>query len=214
MSDKLETDDRRSKLSATKRALLEKILSAPTAPAAATITPARNELIPAPLSFGQRRLWFLEQLTPGTSAYNISRKVTFTGELSASVLRQTLNEIVRRHENLRTTFRMVDGEPAQWVKPAAEFEMQELDLTNTVEQSDEVERLTREHALHVFDLSHGPLLRATLLQVSDGKHVLLLTTHHIITDGWSIDLFFHELATLYEAFATRQSSPLPELPIQ
>ena len=214
MSDKLEIHDRRSKLSATKRALLEKILSAADAPAAATIIPARNELKPAPLSFGQRRLWFLEQLTPGTSAYNISRKVTLTGELSASVLRQTLKEIVRRHESLRTTFRMVDGEPAQWVEPAAEFEIRELDLTNTVKQSDEVERLTRRHALHVFGLSQGPLLRATLLKLSERRHVLLLTTHHIITDGWSIDLFFHELAALYEAFATGRSSPLPELPIQ
>jgi amino acid adenylation domain-containing protein/non-ribosomal peptide synthase protein (TIGR01720 family) len=168
------------------------------------------------LSFAQARLWFLEQLEPGSSAYNIPAAVRLTGSLDVAVLEQSLNEIVGRHEVLRTTFGMVSGEPRQVIAPVLALTLRWVDLRDLPEaqQKIQVERLATEEAQQPFDLAKGPLLRATLLQLGEAEHVLLLTMHHIVSDGWSMGVLIRELAALYEAFSTGKPSPLPELPIQ
>jgi amino acid adenylation domain-containing protein len=168
------------------------------------------------LSFAQARLWFLEQLEPGSGAYNIPAAVRLTGSLDVATLEQSLNEIVQRHEALRTTFRMVSGEPIQVIAPVKALTLQLVDLRDLPEATQEaqVERLATESAQQPFDLAMGPLLRATLLHLGEAEHVLLLTMHHIVSDGWSMGVLIRELAALYEAFSTGKPSPLPQLPIQ
>ena len=168
------------------------------------------------VSFAQARLWFLEQLEPGSSAYNIPAAVRLTGSLDVAVLEQNLNEIVQRHEVLRTTFGMVSGEPRQVIAPALALTLRWVDLRDLPEAQQEiqVDRLATEEAQQPFDLAKGPLLRATLLHLGEAEHVLLLTMHHIVSDGWSMGVLIRELAALYQAFSTGKPSPLPQLPIQ
>ncbi|MEG4634877.1 condensation domain-containing protein, partial [Microcoleus sp. AR_TQ3_B6] len=168
------------------------------------------------LSFAQARLWFLEQLEPGSWAYNIPAAVRLTGSLDVAVLEQSLNEIVGRHEALRTTFTMVSGEPIQVIAPVKALSVPLVDLRSLPEAQQEalVKRLATEEAQQPFDLTTGPLLRATLLQLREAEYILLLTMHHIVSDGWSMGVLIRELAALYEAFSTGSPSPLPELPIQ
>jgi amino acid adenylation domain-containing protein len=168
------------------------------------------------LSFAQARLWFLEQLEPGSGAYNIPAAVRLTGSLDVVALEQSLQEIVLRHEALRTTFAMVSGEPLQVIAPVLALSVPLVDLRSLSEaqQKAEVKRLATESAQQPFDLAMGPLLRATLLKLGEAEHVLLLTMHHIVSDGWSMGVLLRELATLYEAFSAGKPSPLPQLPIQ
>jgi hypothetical protein len=168
------------------------------------------------LSFAQARLWFLEQLEPGSSAYNIPAAVRLTGSLDVAALEQSLNEIVLRHEALRTTFGMVSGEPIQVIAPVKALTLPLVDLRSLPEATHqaEVERLATSEAQQPFDLAMGPLLRATLLHLGEAEHVLLLTMHHIVSDGWSMGVLIRELAALYEAFSSGKPSPLPQLPIQ
>jgi amino acid adenylation domain-containing protein len=170
----------------------------------------------APLSSGQLRLWFMDQLIPGTTIYNVPASIRLARGADLEALERSLNEIVRRHETLRTVFRTHDGEPVQEILPALHLPLPIIDLTKQSpdKKDSEVQRLTNESAKTVFDLHSGPLLKATVLRLSEEDHVLLLTMHHIIADGWSWKVLFKELGTLYEAFAKGQSSPLPELPIQ
>ncbi|HKV11774.1 MAG TPA: non-ribosomal peptide synthase/polyketide synthase, partial [Thermoanaerobaculia bacterium] len=165
----------------------------------------------APLSFAQERLWFLEQLHPGSAAYNVPAAVRLTGALDPAVLAACFGEIVRRHATLRSTFPAVDGEPVLQVAPATGVDLPVLDLTALPE---EARRLTAAEAAAPFDLAAGPLLRTTLLRLGRDEHLLLLTLHHIVADGWSVGLLVRETAALYEAFAPGRPSPLPELPIQ
>jgi len=169
-----------------------------------------------PMSFAQQRLWFLDQLEPNSASYNIPAALRLTGRLNVAALKQTLDEIVARHELLRTTFATRNDEPMQVIASPAAFALLEIDLQtlSAEKQEAEVQRLTNEEAQRPFDLRHGPLLRVTLLRLSDEAHVLLATMHHIISDGWSIGVFANEIATLYEAFMQGKPSPLPELPIQ
>ena len=170
-----------------------------------------------PLSFAQQRLWFLDQLEPGSSAYNIPAAVRLKGSLDVKALERSLKEVVRRHEVLRTNFTMVDGQPVQVIGEAEEFSLPVLELAATLSEEEreaEVQRLAQVEAAQPFDLGTGPLLRATLLRLSADEHVALLTMHHIVSDGWSIGILIRELAALYEAFTQDQPSPLPELPIQ
>ncbi|HEY8410886.1 MAG TPA: condensation domain-containing protein, partial [Pyrinomonadaceae bacterium] len=201
-------------MSATKRDLLEKILRERETTTTGLTIPRHDSEKPLLLSFAQQRLWFLEQLTPGTATYNISRKVVCKGPLSVPALRQSLDEIVGRHASLRTSFRMVEGELVQCVETPTVFPLEKIELygVSDREHAKEVDRLARHHAQHAFDLAHGPMLRAALLCLSEREHVLLLTIHHAVTDGWSMDLLFRELAILYESFAAGRPSPLPELP--
>ncbi|HEX8282859.1 MAG TPA: amino acid adenylation domain-containing protein [Pyrinomonadaceae bacterium] len=163
-----------------------------------------------PLSYAQQRLWFLDQLEPGSPAYNIPVALRLRGQLDARALEAAFNEIIRRHESLRTTFgEDAEGDPIQVVGPAWELYLEVEDV-----DAAEVASFAADEAGAGFDLAEGPLLRARLLRVSEEEHVLLFTMHHIISDGWSMNVLVREVTTLYEAFATGGESPLEELPVQ
>ncbi len=170
----------------------------------------------APLSFAQQRLWFIHNLRPDSSVYNIPVAVRLVGKLETLALERTLSEIIRRHEALRTVFRAVDGELAQVINPAQPLTLNVLNLAGMPddERESEVKRVATEEARRPFDLVAGPLIRARLLRLSQEEHIALLTMHHIVADGWSIGIFIREVATLYAAFRDGRKSPLPELPIQ
>ncbi len=174
----------------------------------------RNQSLP--LSFAQQRLWFLDQLEPGSSFYNIAAAVRLDGPLNVSALNSAFAEIIRRHESLRTTFASAGGAPRQVIAPELKLTLPVFDLGSLPASEREAEASLRagEEAQRPFDLSIGPLLRATLLRLTDKEHVLLLTMHHIISDGWSMRVLVREVATLYEAFAAGRPSPLPEPSIQ
>jgi amino acid adenylation domain-containing protein len=171
---------------------------------------------PLPLSFAQRRLWFIDQLEPGSAFYNVPLAVRLTGRLDAQALGRTLTEVVRRHEVLRTTFANVDGEPVQVIHPPAPVRLEVEDLSGVEGQAREAEamRLAAAEARLPFDLSTGPLLRARLLRLDEEEHVCLLTLHHIVSDGWSMGVLVREVAALYEAYSRGEGSPLAELAIQ
>ncbi|NMO13600.1 amino acid adenylation domain-containing protein [Pyxidicoccus fallax] len=168
-----------------------------------------------PLSFAQQRLWFLAQLTPGSSTYNIPTAVRLEGELHVEALQRGLTELVRRHESLRTTFHEQQGQPVQCIAPPAELPLPVVDLSGLGENApEEARRLLAREGLHGFDLATGPLLRAVLLKLAPTEHVLVLCMHHIVSDGWSMGVLVREVAALYAAFTQGQPSPLPELPVQ
>ncbi|MBV8858949.1 MAG: amino acid adenylation domain-containing protein, partial [Acidobacteria bacterium] len=169
-----------------------------------------------PLSFAQQRLWFLDRLEPGSAAYNIPAAVRLTGALDTAALRRALSAVVSRHETLRTTFAEMDGEPAQLIREAAEVALSVVDLTHLPGPEREAAALgaARAEAALPFDLSRGPLLRAQLLRLSEEEHVLLLTMHHIVSDGWSMGILVQELSRAYAAFASGTEPALPGLPIQ
>ena len=168
------------------------------------------------LSFAQHRLWFLHQLEPTSAAYNIPATVILKGQLDVAALEQTLTEIVRRHEALRTTFEADAGEPLQIIHPAAPLTLEVLDLSllSDSERDAETRRLVQAEAQQPFDLARGPLLRAGLIRLSADEHLVMFTMHHIVSDGWSIGVLINEVAALYQAFTAGQPSPLPELQIQ
>jgi hypothetical protein len=169
------------------------------------------------LSFSQERLWFLNQLDADNPSYNLSTSIRLTGHLSVNVLEQTLNEIIRRHEILRTTFSTVADRPLQFISAPAPLSLPLTDLStipSLAERQRQLQLLASAEARLPFDLARGPLLRIRLLRLAAEEHALLLTIHHIVSDGWSIGVFVKEVTTLYEAFSAGQPSPLPELPIQ
>ncbi|HEV2728127.1 MAG TPA: amino acid adenylation domain-containing protein, partial [Solirubrobacterales bacterium] len=169
-----------------------------------------------PLSFAQQRLWFLDRLEPGSGFYNSGKAVRLGGALDVRALRRALSEVVRRHEALRTTFPAVEGRPVQLVHEARPLPLDVEDLTALPEGGREAEarRLGAEEASRPFDLSAGPLLRARLLRLGPEEHVLLLTMHHIVSDGWSMSVLVNEVTALYAAYARGEESPLEELPVQ
>src|SRR5215216_838270 len=167
-----------------------------------------------PCSFAQQRLWFLDQFKPGDPAYNIPVALHLTGVVDACVLERSLNEIVRRHESLRTTFTSEDGRPSQVIYPQLTLKLCVSDLRARLEPMAEARGLVAREAGQPFDLLRGPLLRTVLLRTGDEEYVFVVTMHHIISDGWSIGVFINELASLYESFSNHRPSALPELPIQ
>jgi amino acid adenylation domain-containing protein len=175
-----------------------------------------TEVYVFPLSFAQQRLWFLEQLVGGSSSYNLDLALRLEGALDVEALDRTLQEIVRRHEVLRTTFAEIEGQPMQVVASELAVPLRQVDLRSRsrADAAAEAERVAADEAQRPFDLARGPLLRATLVRIADDTNVLLLALHHIITDGWSMDVLYYELRTLYAAFAAGRASPLPPLPIQ
>ncbi len=206
-----------AQLSPAKRALLEQRLKQKAAQTAAeTSIPRLRDRDSAPLSFSQVRMWFLDQFEPGNPAYNRPSNIHITGQLNVTVLEKSLNEIIRRHDILRTKFPAVDGQPTQVIVPTLTLSLPIIDLSNLPQnqQEGEVQRLATQEAQQPFNLSKLPLIRATLLQQAQEEHILLITFHHIIFDGWSMGVFIQELAALYQAFSTGQPNPLPELPIQ
>ena len=169
-----------------------------------------------PLSFSQERLWFLHQFDPASPSYNIIFDLTLPGAIDAAALERALSEIVRRHETLRTTFALVDGEPVAVVHPPAPMTLRSIDLAHLApsEREREALRLRREEADTGFDLSTGPLFRGTLFRLAPDRSDLLLVLHHIVSDGWSMALLIDELRLLLQAYGAGQEAALPELPIQ
>ncbi|MEA2692905.1 MAG: hypothetical protein QOJ16_2292, partial [Acidobacteriota bacterium] len=176
--------------------------------------PRRTGEAPPPASFAQQRLWFIDQLEPGSPAYNIPAAVRLVGALDAEVLGRAVDEIVRRHEDLRNSFAAQDGRPIQAIAPELALPLPLEDLSGCDDPAAVARRRVTEEAERPFDLGRGPLLRLTLLRLGQDDHVLLLIIHHIIADVWSIGVFFREVAALYKAFAAGEPSPLPELPVQ
>jgi amino acid adenylation domain-containing protein len=204
-------------LSGKKRAVLEALLREQGIGEAKTERiPRRTESGPAPLSFAQQRIWFLDQLEPENPLYNIHTGVELLGPLNVPVLQRSIAEILRRHEALRTTFTVIDDRPVQVINKNAIFKLPVNDLQELDESQrpSKVSAWAEEDARRRFDLTKGPLLRANLLRLGETEHVLLLTIHHIISDGWSVGVFVRELAVLYEAYTAGRSSPLQELSIQ
>jgi amino acid adenylation domain-containing protein len=169
-----------------------------------------------PTSYSQQRLWFIDQLEPDNSAYNITDALTFTGAFDEAALRRALDEMTRRHESLRTTFAASDGQPVQVVSPPVPRELTVVDLSHLPEDERQAEllQLSEREASRSFNLKAGPLWRVVLVRLAADEHVLLLMVHHIISDAWSMQLMEDELMTLYTAFSRGEESPLEELPIQ
>jgi len=169
-----------------------------------------------PLSFAEQRLWFLAQLQEGSATYNEQEGLHLKGSLQVKSLQRALQEIVRRHENLRTNFKTVDGSTVRVILPELDLPLPIIDLQHfpTGKQLTEVQRLAEQEIQQPFNLANEPLLRVTLLKLAADDHVLLLTMHHIITDGWSTGILSHELEVLYGAYTQGRPSPLPQLPIQ
>ena len=171
----------------------------------------RNETLP--LSFAQQRLWFLSQLESDNPFYNSPLAVRLKGQLQLSALEQTLRELLRRHEVLRTSFVTEQGKPRQVIDPVT-VPLEVVDLSQEPEREAVVRELAAREAAQPFDLSRGPLLRVKVVRLADQEHVLLLTMHHIVSDGWSMGVLIREVSELYTAYASGREPQLEELPIQ
>ena len=176
----------------------------------------REQSGPCALSFAQERLWFLDQLAPGSPVYNVLDAIAFYGKYNPEAMRRTVNELVRRHESLRTSFMNRDGQPMQVAVPTLDVTLAEIDLKSLPEpeRKGEWQRIVGEAGRETFDLSRIPLFRLTVVHVTPREHKLLLVMHHIIADEWSMEIMHREATQLYEAFCQGRQSPLPELPIQ
>ena len=170
----------------------------------------------APLSFAQQRLWFLDQYEPDNILYNIAAAIRLNGQLDVTALERSLNEILKRHEALRTTFAVVGECPVQIVHEVRDFRLGIVELRETSPQEKDATaaRLATEEAHKPFNLAEGPLLRVKLMRIAEDDHVLLITMHHIISDGWSLKVLMRELGELYEGYTNGREATLPELPIQ
>src|SRR5215212_1660326 len=175
--------------------------------------PRRDRQHSSPLSFSQQRIWFLDQLEPGLAVYHMPLSYSLEGELNIDALRQSLDEILRRHEILRTSFQLVEGEVAQVEEPAASFPLTVVPFDGNGDRERKRAEMSAA-ATQPFHLSRGPLIHGTLWQVSPAEYWLLILTHHIVADGVSIVVLLHELQVLYEAFSRNAPSPLAEPPIQ
>lgn len=203
-----------AKLSPAKQALLAQRLKGKAAP---RITiPKRDSNVPIPLSFAQQRLWFLTQLEPDNPFYNNPTALRLEGDLDISAFQQAVDQLVQRHETLRTTFTTIDEQPQQIIHPQVAIPIEQVDLSAlpSNKKDQEVERVAIATATQPFDLSQGPLLRIKLLRLSPSQSVLLVTLHHIIFDAWSTGIFIRELAYFYRKALQSEPVNLPELPIQ
>jgi len=169
-----------------------------------------------PLSFAQQRLWLLDRLQLGDISYNSSATVSLIGSFNVEAMERSFNEIVRRHEVLRTNFYTIDGQPFQAIAPALTMRLPLIDLRELPQEmrSQQAQILNTQWCQQTFDLTQDPMLRLMLLKLEEEEHILVFSIHHIASDGWSVGLFIKEVAALYEAFSQDQPSPLPELPIQ
>ena len=172
------------------------LLSKEAAAAREFVIPSVSRTTEIPLSFAQESLWFLDQVNPGTATYNIPVRLRISGKVDEHVLRRSLEEITRRHEILRTSFRLKGGRPIQIIEASPTLSVPLVDLTDVPEEvrEERVDRLCREEAERPFVLERDLMLRATLLRIEIEKHILLLTVHHIASDAWSIELLLRELA--------------------
>ena len=205
-------------LSPAKRALLERKLAGRNGKAVRQppLVARGAGSDPARASFAQEGLWFVHELEPGSAAYNVPRAIRILGQLDLTVLGRSLNEIVRRHEPLRTHFTLVDGSLRQIVGEDVRLELPVVDLNelSAGERTQRATALMKEEAALPFDLSLGPVLRARVLRFNETEHLLLVTMHHIVSDAWSAGIFFHELTALYEAFSSNNDTPLAPLKLQ
>lgn len=177
---------------------------------------AEDDVLIFPVSYNQQSMWLLDQMEPGNPVYNVSANFRLSGSLNVTVLEQSFNEIVRRHESLRTTFSVMEGLPMQVVVPSLRLTLLVKDLRKFDEarKKAEVRQLITESMKWRFDLNQGPLLRTLLLKLDEQEHILLITMHHIISDGWSLGVFNQELSVTYKAFLEGKSHALPDLEIQ
>ncbi|RXH11368.1 amino acid adenylation domain-containing protein [Bradyrhizobium guangzhouense] len=197
--------------------MLSTISQAPNQPNGSASQFVKNgERRARPLSFAQSRLWILDRFQPGNPAYNIATSVPLYGRVDVAVLERTINEIVRRHEALRTTFEVVDGQPAQVVKPSLKLKLAIVDLRSRsgAAREEALSRFIYAESRRPFDLRTGPLLYASLVHLNSNQSFLMLVMHHIVSDGWSMSVLNRELTTIYVAFLRRSPSPLPELTVQ
>lgn len=211
------TPELRDSIAAQKLEILSLVSSmniATRTPHVPLVTVSRNGNLP--LSFNQERLWSLAQFRPDSPVYNLSRALRLRGLLNVPALEQSITEIVQRHEVLRTAFPVVEGNAVQSISSDIRVQLAVVDLRelNATEKQVRVERLASVESRQPFDLAQGPLLRVKLLQLGDEEHLFFLTVHHLVFDGWSVNVFWRELATLYAAFSTAKPSTLPTLPIQ
>ena len=178
--------------------------------------PTRSRSGPAPLSFAQQRLWFLDQLVPGSTAYNVAFGACISGSLDVAAAHKAFNEIVRRHEALRTTFQSRDGAPIQIIHEPFILELPLTDLQGISEthRDAHIKQIAKDEVAKPFDLSHLPLLRIVLLRLEEDEHVVIGTAHHIVFDGWSASVFFKEFLECYRAFRDGKQPRLPQLPVQ
>jgi amino acid adenylation domain-containing protein len=194
--------------------------------------PEEEDVFIFPVSFAQQRLWFINQLVPGNTFYNVPTVLRLTGSLNLTALEQTFNEIVRRHEALRTRFGIVEGQLVQAIPTVScanapadslgsfastlTINLPVIDLRELPAEERELQakQLVTEESQRPFDLAIGPLIRLMLLKLDETEYVLLLNLHHIVSDDWSIGVLIRELSAIYAAFAQQQPSPLPELPLQ
>jgi amino acid adenylation domain-containing protein len=207
-----------SNIADARRSLLEKYLRGEVKRQLASprrISP-RDPGAESKLSFAQERLWFLDQLNPHSAVYNVPLAIRLSGHIEAETLERSVNEIVRRHEVLRTTFATVDGQPVPAINPHAQVHLAVKDFSVGPQREREAKAraLLNEEAETPFDLSSGPLIRVTLVSLGNDEHVFLVVMHHIVSDGWSLVLFFQELSALYEAFSRGENSPLAGLSAQ
>ena len=214
MSKATDLSARRSNFSPERRALLEQWTQGRHTQERRVI-PKRPVHSPAALSFAQERLWLIDRLLGRGNTYNSAPAVTWIeGPLDVAVLERSLNEIVRRHETLRTTFASVDGQPVQVIAPDMPIMLNVEDLRHLPDPEDQALRRVRAGARQVFELARGPLWHATLFRLDTQQYILLLVLHHLITDGWSGPVLMQELTEIYQAFSAGQPAPLPPLPIQ
>ena len=207
--------DRAANLSEKKRALLELRLQRASTRAHA-VGRRERDAGPVPPSFAQQRLWFLDQFAPGNAVYNVPWVMRLAGPLNAAAFERAFNEVVCRHEVLRTTFATANDDPVQVIAPALRVPLALTDLTGLppAERESTAHRLATEEARRPFNLAWGPLLRCGLLRLGDADHMLLLTLHHIVADGWSMGILMRELGVLYAASINGRRPELPAIPIQ
>jgi amino acid adenylation domain-containing protein len=212
-----DLNQRIAALSPAKRALLEmRLKQSGAALISAPVIIPRADRHSAIVSFAQQRLWFLDQLEPNSASYNVPRAIKIEGLLDTDALSQTLNALVARHEPFRTRFASVDGTVRQIIDDEAQIDLPVLDLRDLPadERDAKARQLSAKEAARPFNLAHGPVIRSRVLRLGEREHILLLTTHHIVSDAWSAGILFRELGELYDAFASGQPSTLAPLPIQ
>ncbi|TCP59054.1 amino acid adenylation domain-containing protein [Tumebacillus sp. BK434] len=212
--------DKRANLTPAQRALLEKRIKGkgPVMPASAIKKTGIPRRPPgeSPLSYSQERMWVMEQMEPEAAVYNIPVAISVSGELDRELLSTSIHEVIRRHEALRTTFPVTDGTPAVLIHEELSVPILALDVRHLPEgeRDEAAQRLALEDAQRPFDLIRGPLVRVTTIQKADEEHLLLITLHHIIADGWSLGVLINEFSLLYASIKSGLPAPLLELPIQ
>lgn len=208
--------DKAARLSPQKKALLARLMAKKglNAPAEERPIGRRGGTGPAPLTFAQEALWFLDQLEPDQAAHNQPGAVRLSGTLDVPALERSLGEIVARHEALRSTFSVTDGVPFQQITPVGTWTLAVTDLSQGDDPEADALALATADSHKPFDLEQGPLFRSFLMKLGETEHILVLNFHHIVTDGWSMGVFTSELQALYPAFRAGRPSPLPDLPVQ